>query len=134
MLDKALELARYFLAQVPENALTLGAVAAVFLGFWAIGRVAGNRDGLEAALTGWALVYLVVILAAVVGVADLRWIAVLFLIATLVGLLVRRRELRPGRALLWLLLPLLPVIVMALLMPLLHWDSYWHWVLNGSYL
>ncbi len=133
MLDKVLDLARYFLAQLPENALTLVAVAATFLGFWAIGRTVGKREGGEAALLGWALVYTVALLASVVGTGNLRWIAWLFLAAAVVCLYLSRRGLVPRRPFFGLLLPLGPVIVLALLMPLLHWDSYWHWVLNGSY-
>lgn len=137
MPQKLLNLAHFFVSHLPLNTWAFLGVFATFLGFWAIGRVILGRRTAESALLGWACIYFIALVASVCGFGDLRWLAGLFLalaMGSLFRLFMRRHELLPGIGTLELLLPLLPVVIMTLLMPLMHWDSYWHWVLNGSYL
>lgn len=132
--QKLIDLSQFFLSHIPGNTASLIGVSAVFLGFWALGRLLLGRSNSEAALAGWSLAYLLCVTAAVLGLNNIRWVSALLLVLVLAALFVGRRGLLPGRTGLVCLALLLPVAVAALFMPLLHWDSYWHWVLNGSYL
>jgi hypothetical protein len=132
--QKLIDLSHFFLSHVPDNTGSLVGVTAVFFGFWALGRLIVGRSTAESALAGWSLTYLVCVLAAVAGLNDFRWIGALLLILVLGAVLIGRKALLPGRNGAIALALLLPVVLAGLFMPLLHWDSYWHWVLNGSYL
>jgi hypothetical protein len=134
MPQKLRVLVEFLISHVPDNAWALLGVGALFAGFWAVGRLVVRHSSSESALAGWSLIYLVTVAAAVMGLADFRWIAGLFLVLVIVAAFVRRRDFLPTRAALFAWLLLAPVAFAALFMPLMHWDSYWHWVLNGSYL
>lgn len=125
---------QFFVSHLPGNLFAFLGVSAVFLGFWAIGRLFLGRENTGSALLGWAFIYLVSLLGAVAGFPDLRYIIWLFLVLIVCSLLIRRQDLLPDGSIYTLLLLLLPIAAVALFMPLLHWDSYWHWALNGSYL
>lgn len=125
----------YLLGHAPGNLLALLGIAAVFLAFQILGGALTGRDDAYAAVAGWAAFYLTVVLATLLGLADLRVVAIALLAACVAaGWLRRRRLLRALRRARPLLLLALPAAVVAACMPLLHWDSYWHWTLNASFL
>lgn len=134
MLQKLSAFTQFFFAQVPENFLSLLGISAVFLGFWMIGRVFAGRNSSEAALLGWALIYCISLCAGVFGFASLHHIAVLFLALVFACAIVGRVRTAPIRQAFPILIVSLPLIGLALAMPLLHWDTFSHWVLNGAYL
>ncbi len=127
-------LAQFLLSQIEGNAYSLAGVAATFLAFRAIGRLLLGQGSGSPALFGWAVAYLASLFAASLGINDLRLVAILLLILCVIAVWLKRRELLPNADSWTGLLLVVPVAALGLLMPLLHWDSFWHWVLNGSYL
>lgn len=132
--QKLIDIAQFFLAQVPENFFSLLGISVVFLGFWAMGRVLTGRNSSEAALLGWASIYCISLCVGFSGVVSLRYVAVLFLVLVVACIVVGGIRVPIIRQALPALVVSLPLIGLALVMPLLHWDTFSHWVLNGVYL
>jgi len=133
-MQKLIALGQYLVGHLPGNLWAFIGVGLVFVGFGLVGRLLWKRNVGEAVLAGWALLYLVSVGAAVLGLTDLRWTAGVFVVLAVVSLMATRGPLLPDGGGWIALLLVAPVLLIALFMPLLHWDSYWHWVLNGSYL
>jgi hypothetical protein len=134
-MQKLIQLGQYLFGHLPGNAWAFIGVAVVFIGFWLVGRLLWKRSSAgEAALAGWSLLYVISVSLAVAGLSDLRWTAGLFAVLAVTALVLSRGRVLPAHGGWVALLLIAPVLLVALLMPLMHWDSYWHWVLNGSYL
>ncbi len=107
-------------------------VLIVFGAFWCIGRLTPGCRFWECPLIGWALVYLLSVIAALAGVRSLDCVVVATAVLAVVSLVWRRPQL--SRHTLFPYLAALPFLALSVLTPPVFSDSYSHWLPNASYL
>lgn len=132
-MDEQIRLLKFVSALMPPNALAAVAVAIVLMMLWSLGRLVSKESAANATLLGWAILYLACLTAACMGLQDLRLVLAPLLIVSVVGLLRRLSGWRPTLQFFMPLCAILPLIGSGLLIPVVHWDSFSHWVLNASY-